>query len=447
MTYEQALEFWFGRINYEKRSPRLADLKLDRMQALLDLLGRPHVGMPVIHIAGSKGKGSTAAMLAEVLHKAGYRTGLFTSPHLHQVEERIQVEGCPISQEDLTTHMERIQSAVLSLDAHHPKFAGATFFEIITALGFLHFVHKNVDVAVLEVGLGGRFDATNVCQPILTLITSIGFDHVQQLGNTLAKIAFEKAGITKPGCPALSGACLPEPREVIEQICRERKAPLRQLRSDFDYTYEPGQISGQNETLPCVQIRTERQIWPAMILKLFGEHQATNAALVVAAVEELRQQGWVISDNHVAQGLAQVHWPARFEVLNRQPLVIIDCAHNVASAQAFLDTLQTTVIPSAKRYLLFASSHDKDVPGMLRLLLPHFDHVFLTRYHNNPRFVPPEQLARIVEKTGSASFTVRASSQDTWQQVQALAGPDDLICITGSVFLAGEIRPYLMQEE
>src|SRR5262245_3062550 len=199
MTYEEALRYWFGRVNYEQRSPRPSDLKLDRMRALLERLGNPQRRLRVVHVAGSKGKGSTSAMLAAVLQHAGHRTGLFTSPHLARVEERIQVNGAPVSPEELAVLMADVRPAGEALDARKPPEAvGVTFFEIATALGLLHFVRRRVEVAVLEVGLGGRFDATNVCLPRVAVITSISYDHVQQLGPTLANIATEKAGIVKP---------------------------------------------------------------------------------------------------------------------------------------------------------------------------------------------------------------------------------------------------------
>src|SRR5439155_2878687 len=205
MTYDEAIDFWFGRVNYEQRSPQPSDLKLDRMRTLLDLLGRPQDALRIVHIAGSKGKGSTSAMLASVLGRAGYRTGLFTSPHLTITEERIQVDGEPISRAELGALMADVRPCVEWMDHRRaPDAVGVTFFEIATALGLLHFARRRVGVAVLEVGLGGRFDSTNVCRPLVAIITSISYDHTQQLGNTLQRIAMEKAGIVKAGRPVLS---------------------------------------------------------------------------------------------------------------------------------------------------------------------------------------------------------------------------------------------------
>lgn len=443
--YEQALAFWFGRINYEQRAPKPGDFKLDRMRALLGLLGNPQQQLRIVHVAGSKGKGSSSAMLAAILRRAGYRTGLFTSPHLCRVEERFQIDGEVIAEDAFTHFMNEVRPAVESLDNQRGKGAGPTFFEVATALGFLYFARRQVDVAVLEVGLGGRFDSTNVCNPLVALITSISLDHTQMLGDRLSSIAMEKAGIVKPGRPTISGVTAPAAREVIESICRERQSPLRQLDVDFRFHYEPGQVTAHSERRPRVTITTDRQTWPAMELGLFGEHQAANAAVVVACVEQLRSDGLRIPDAAVAEGLAQVQWPARLEVVSRQPLVVLDCAHNVASAQALADTLRES-FPSTRRLLVFAVSNDKDFAGMLHILTPLFAKIFLTRYRENPRSVPPEQLADLMRRDSDLPCSVHALPAEAWQAARALAEPHDLICVTGSVFLAGELRPLILHE-
>jgi dihydrofolate synthase/folylpolyglutamate synthase len=440
MTHERALAFWYGRINYELRPPRPGDLKLDRMRALLRALGDPQDRLRIVHVAGSKGKGSTSAMLASVLGRAGYHTGLFTSPHLTRVEERFQVDGVPITAEEFTALIAEIRPAVQELD-RQPDGAAVTFFEIATALGFLHFVRRRVDLAVIEVGLGGRFDSTNVCLPRVAVITSISLDHTQQLGDRLSSIAMEKAGIIKPGRPAVSGATDPAARAVIEETARRRRAPLRQLGVEFRYRYEPGCMEPWRP--PRVQVFTERRTWPVAQLGLLGEHQAANAAVAVACVEELQADGLCIPDDAVTAGLAAVSWPARLEVVGRRPLVVLDCAHNVASAQALVDTLGASLPPvrrGEQRLLVFAASSDKDLPGMLRLLAPQFARVFLTRYGNSPRSAPPEQLARMLAAAADVPHAVCPTALDAWQQARAVAGPEDLICITGSVFLAGELR-------
>jgi dihydrofolate synthase/folylpolyglutamate synthase len=439
LSYDEALAFWYGRINYEQRSPKPADLKLDRMRALMRLLGDPQKRLRIVHVAGSKGKGSTAAMLAAILTRAGYRTGLFTSPHLSGVEERIQIDGRPITADELTVLLSDVRAALASSPGLEP-----TFFEVATALGFLHFWRRRADAAVIEVGLGGRFDSTNVCRPALAVITSISYDHTQQLGDHLASIAAEKAGIIKPGRPVISGATAPEARAVIERVARECRAPLRQLGADFRYEYLPGRVTAETTVWPRMRLAVggpRCRGW--MELGLLGEHQAANAAVAVTAVEGLRAQGWPIGDAAVAAGLAGVRWPARMEVVGRRPLVVLDCAHNVASAEALVETLRST-FPPARRWLIFAGSGDKDLAGMFRVLARHFAHAFLTRYAGSARGMPAEELAALLRRTVDLPHTVCATARGAWHAARAQARPDDLICITGSVFLAGELRPELV---
>jgi dihydrofolate synthase/folylpolyglutamate synthase len=451
---ESALAFWFGRINYEQRTPRPSDLKLERMQALLARLGNPHDGLRIVHVAGSKGKGSTSAMIASVLRRAGHRTGLFTSPHLDRVEERIQVDDEPISGPELTSLLHEVREAVEALDRDGPAHLGAvTFFEVATAVGFLHFARRRVDAAVVEVGLGGRFDSTNVCRPLLSVITSISFDHTRQLGNRLSQIAREKAGIVKSGRPVLSGARGEEACRVIEAVCRERSVPLRRLGAEVRYRHEPGEITADTLRLPRVQVETDRQSWPALRLGLWGDHQAANAALAVAAVEHLRDEGFRIDGRAVAGGLAGVRWPARLEVLGRRPMVVLDCAHNVASAQALVDTLRASFPahgpgPAAggKRLLVFAGSSDKDLAGMMRVLEPCFHHIYLTCFADSPRAAAPEQVAALLGGVGGVAWSIHPRAAEAWRAARAAAGPADLVCVTGSVFLAGELRPMLLGE-
>jgi dihydrofolate synthase/folylpolyglutamate synthase len=437
---DAARAFWYGLINYEQQPPRPDDLRLDRMRQLLARLGNPHRCLRIVHVAGSKGKGSTSAFLAAIFQRAGYRTGLFTSPHLVGDEERIQIDGVPISAAELTQILHDIHHAVASFPALTP-----TFFEVATAAGFLHFARRRAQAAVVEVGLGGRLDSTNVCRPRVAVITSISFDHMRQLGPTLARIAREKAGIVKRRIPTVSGATVPEAAEVIEAICRERGSPLWALTRELHYDYEPGEVAPEGDRPPLVRITTPLRTWPALELGLLGEHQAANAAVAVACVELLRREGWHLPDEAVAAGVRNVVWPARLEVVRREPLILLDCAHNVASARALVETLRTSFMlwPREKRSLLFAGSSDKDLAGMLTHFAPHFAHVFLTRYTHNPRAVPPENLVPHLVHPG-LSTSLHATPADTLAAALGRLGPDELLCITGSVFLAGEMRPLLV---
>lgn len=413
MTYDEALAFWYGRINYEVRSAQPGDLKLERMRALLRLLGDPHDRVRLIHVTGTKGKGSTCAMLAAILRAAGYRVGLFTSPHLEHVEERIQVDGEPITHAELATRMEEIAPAVRHLETGSAP--GLTFFEIGTTLGFLHFCYRRCDIAVIEVGLGGRFDSTNVCHPLVSVITNIGLDHTTQLGHTLEEIAFQKAGIIKRRVPVVSGVVQEGPHEVIRTIAAEMNAPLYEASHDA------------NRSVPA----------------LLGTHQIANAAVAAAIIERLRVAGMPIPESAIARGLATVRWPARIELVSRKPVVILDTAHNVPSVEALITTLRETFPVSGRRSIIFAVSSDKQYPEILRLLAGYFDHFHLTRY-GNPRCVPPEKLAAVLAQVAPGKpFTIYPTGAEAWMAVSSAAGENDLLCISGSVFLAGELRPVV----
>ena len=450
MTYDQAMHYWFGRVNYELTAPQADDLKLDRMRLLLDRLGEPQERFRIVHIAGSKGKGSTSAMLAALLQEANQRVGLFTSPHLQTVEERIQVDGVPITRAELTGLMVDIQAAAQAPapGENAPLDDRLTFFEIATALGLLYFARRGVDWAVLEVGLGGRFDSTNVCQPVVSIITSISFDHTQLLGNTHASIAYEKAGIIKPGRPVISGVVQPEAREVIERVSRQRGAPLWQRDVDFSFEHEPALIHGGRERWPRVRVRTWHGVGAWHELHLVGEHQAANAALAEATVAVLRQEGTSIADSAVARGLAGVRWPARLEIVGRRPLVLLDCAHNVASAQALAEALVASFpLPaSGRRRLIFAGNKDKDLAGMLRVLAPHIDQVFLTRFENNPRCVPPERLAEMLPPKLRGAAILCPSAAVALERAHHDSRPEDVLIAAGSVFLCGELRSLLVPD-
>lgn len=431
MTYDEATAFWYGRVNYEVRSATDADLKLERMRALLRLLGDPHDRLRIVHVTGTKGKGSTAAMVAGGLRAAGYRVGLFTSPHLVDVEERVRVDGVPISRPEFAARMAEIAAAVRHLDAG--PWPPPTFFEISTALGFSHFVCRRAEVAVVEVGLGGRFDSTNVCRPVVAVITCVGLDHTAQLGDTLEAIAYQKAGIIKPRVPVVSGETEPGPRAVIERVARETGSRLVQAGRDFGHDY----FSDGPDRVPHVRVSTARSA-ETFRLGLLGSHQAANAAVAVAALEVLRGAGFHLPDSAVAAGLANVDWPARIEVVARRPVVVLDCAHNVPSAEALVRTLRESVPVAGRKVVVFAVSADKQFSDMLRILAGYFDHFHLCRYGNNPRCVPPEKLADVLGERAPA--TVHPTAATAWAAARTAAGPDDLVCVTGSVFLAGELQ-------
>jgi len=491
--YSTALDFLLRRVNYERTLSmpyRTAEFKLERMRRLLSLVGDPHLGLKAVHIAGTKGKGSSAAMMAAILGSAGYRTGLYTSPHLERIEERIVIDGeiCPAG--DFAELAALVQPAVETLEAEAELQGGSgpTFFEVTTAMAFLHFARQRVDAAVLEVGLGGRLDSTNVCLSEVCLITNISFDHVKQLGNTLGAIAAEKAGIIKPGVPVVSGVVVPEPRDVIAARAADLGAPLLQRGVDYDFrspsTANHSPLTTHHsrsylESLDYYEPAGAPQ--PALCdlrLNLLGQHQAANAAGVVCAVNRLRDRGWSISGAAIYQGLASVRCPARMERVGSSPTVILDVAHNVASIAALVAVLRglrgtaiLAVTPRAgspchepvgsschrpagsmRKIAIFASSKDKDYAGMLRLVLSAFDVVILTQYINNPRAMEAEGLLKIAQQlrhdatAGRNQPVLHATVRpaDAWRLAKAGAATDDLICITGSFFLAAELRPLVL---
>jgi len=449
-SYEAALAFLFQRIDYERTLSvpyGAREFRLDRMRELLSRLGDPQQGLPIIHVAGTKGKGSTSAMIASVLSAAGYRTGLFSSPHLDRLEERMTVDGRLCSAEEFAALADVVRPITQEFDRagqqRHPPEPGPTYFELTLAMALVHFARSGAQAAVLEVGLGGRLDSTNVCQPAVSVITSISFDHMRQLGNTLAAIAREKAGIIKPGVPVISGATAAEPQAVIAETARHQRSPLVELGRDFDFDYAPPCDAGGPAAHGALRYRLasgdRQRTLDDLELGLLGRHQAANAAVALTVFDELIRQGWRIPESAIRRGLAEVRWPARVEIVARRPTVIVDAAHNVASIEALLATLDESFV-ARRRMLVFATTQEKEIEGMLARLLPRFDRVVLTQYQNNPRAVPPGELAAAAARLGYAPTAVCPDPAAAWDQVLAMAGEDDLACITGSFFIAAEMR-------
>lgn len=451
---QAAQRFLDERIDYERIEAVRYEarvFKLDRVRELFRRLGSPHLKVPVVHVAGTKGKGSTVAMIGAMLSAAGYRTGRFTSPHLDTIEERMAVDGQPCPAGELVELVDRLRPVVAAMDevaaAGDPRAQGPTYFEIATAMAIMHFVRCRVDVAVLEVGLGGRLDSTNVCRPLVSAITSISYDHTRQLGNTLESIAREKAGIIKSGVPVVSGVAEAAPREVIRGVCRRRGCRLAELGVDFEFDYRPprGLESGAGKgSLDFHDRRGGRQgSYQRLGLPLLGRHQASNAAVALAALGELRQTGWKIGEEAVRSGLASVVWPVRLELLARRPAVVCDAAHNLASVDALLQVLRES-FSVRRRLLVFGTTREKDARGMLQRLLPRFDEVIFTLYVDNPRAVPPEELRAIAAEQTGRRYRVCAGPTDAWKAVRSLAAAEDLICVTGSFFLAAEMRRQIL---
>ena len=431
-----------------ERQPTLAkNLSLAPVRRLLTALGNPHDSLFIIHVAGTKGKGSVAIMLEAILRQAGYRTGLFTSPHVSRYEERFQVNGKPMTTSTLAESFSRIREIIVSGEAGDDPVPSC--FDVATAAAFLCFQSSRVDVAIIEVGMGGRVDSTNICMPQISVITNISLDHTEQLGSTLSSIAAAKAGIIKAGRPTISGVTSEEARVVVEATCRERESGLCQLGVDFSYRYTPAQLDNSDSTLPRITVTTRNREWPEIPLNIPGEHQAANASIAVATIEKLQELGFRVSDEHVGEALSRVQCPARIEIVRRKPLVILDCAHTAESAQALLTTLQAsfprhmglTGDQAVQKMLIFGCSRDKHVDAMMSILAPHFDHIFLTQYARSSRCASQIRLESAVRASQVNASTVFTSDPaEAWKRAEHRAGIDDLICVTGSVFLAGEIR-------
>jgi dihydrofolate synthase/folylpolyglutamate synthase len=456
-AHQRASNFLLDRINYERVTELpygKRHMKLDRMRDLLNRLGNPDAGLPIVHVAGTKGKGSTSAMVAGILHAAGYEAGLFTSPHLEHIEERFVVNGVACPSGDLIALVEQLRPVVEQMDreAAVDGSLGPTYFELTTAIALMYFAQRKVDIAVLEVGLGGRLDSTNVCQPILTVITSISLDHTKQLGGTIEEIAAEKAGIIKPGVPVLCGPLKNGPRQVIAEIARQHGSRMIESSRDFTFDYRPpsnyerhgrlgrfdfsGDLGGEDAELTNIP------------LKMLGDHQAANAALAIAITAKLRRQGWSISSDAIRETFSQLVLPGRIELIRRQPAVVLDVAHNVAAVEALVKVL-ITCFSCKERTLVLAATKDKDVSGIVRVLVPYFQRIIVTEYHNNLRFVSTGKLGTLVreelaKQNRTATVVIEHSlPSEAWKTARQLTKPDELICVTGSFFIAAELRRLL----
>lgn len=442
--YRLTLDYLYSFVDYSlQKNFRYSPEKFDlgRMRLLMEKLGNPDRAYPIIHVAGTKGKGSVSALCASALLAAGYRVGLYTSPHLQDYAERIQINGRPIPHPDLISLVQAIKPYIESI----PELST---FEITTALAFLNFRHQEVDVGVIEVGLGGRLDATNVCHPLVTVITSVSYDHTQILGNSLAEIAAEKGGIIKPGVPVVIAPQKEEARLVLERIAREKGAPLIQVGRE--YLFAPFTHSLENQTLlvwpKSDQARVDEYIesggtqeWEPLRLTvpLLGYHQVENAATAYVALRIADQAGLRIAEEDIRLGFKRVVWPGRFEILQRYPPVIVDSAHNRDSALKLRLALDD-YFPGYPVILVFGASEDKDISGMFTELLPRVRQVVATR-SLHPRAIDPARLVEMAHQFGRPASAFE-SVEEALQEARRLAGGEVAILITGSIFLAAAAR-------
>lgn len=448
-AFVEALDYLYSFIDLEKRrQDRYLAAKMDasRPRRFLDALGSPYDQFPAIHIAGTKGKGSVAAMCAYVLRAAGYRVGLYTSPHLQDFRERIRI----LTPEDADG---RIPPAAFIQQINQIKtvisdFPDVTWFELLTAVAFLHFAQQKVDIAVVEVGLGGRLDATNVLTPLVSVITSLSIDHTKFLGNTLAEIAYEKGGIIKPGIPVITAPQPPEALNKIKEICAERQSPLTIVGQDWQF--KQGNVTNDgSQELIITQSPTNNYQLPTtdnrspitnFRLPLTGSHQLENATVALAALQEVRPYLPNLDATAGQKGLAGVQWPGRLQTLysgdEANPVLLVDCAHNPHSANALRAALEHRY-QYIRLVLIFGAPADKDIPGMLHHLLPLTSSV-ITTTANHTRSARPEDLARLCQQMGYDAVPTPDTAvalRLAWDKAQ----PGDLICVTGSIIVVGDL--------
>jgi dihydrofolate synthase/folylpolyglutamate synthase len=423
-AYNQALDYLYSFVDYSlKKSSELAkaDFNLDRMRELMAALGNPERKYAIIHVAGTKGKGSTSALIASALRANGYKTGLYTSPHLQDYVERIQIDGQPISHTGMVELVNQVKPAVNRI----PKL---TTFEITTAIGFLAFAQQKVEAAVVEVGLGGRLDATNVITPRVAVITSLSYDHMIVLGNTLTLIAGEKAGIIKPGIPVVSAPQVDEARAVLERVSAERNAPLTIVGREVRFEAGEHCLDGQSITIFTPEPLSLR-------IPLLGEHQAVNAATAYAA---LKASGLPISKDAIRKGFGEVSWPCRFEIVQREPPVILDSAHNPDSFEKLAQTLED-YFPGRPVILIFGSSEDKDMAGMLKPLKKQLSLVLATKAVH-PRATEPEKIIELATGLGMRAETASPVETALARALELAAGENKVILSAGSMFVTAEVK-------
>ena len=435
-NYQQALSYLLERTDYEKQTRlryNVTTFNLDRMVKLLSLLGNPHQKVQTVHIGGTKGKGSTATMLARMLEANDYVVGLYTSPHVVNLHERIAVNSEMITESEMRDLLNRIHDPVEKMAKTDPP----TFFEIMTALAFMHFVDKDVDIAIIETGLGGRLDSTNVIQPKLVGITSLSIDHQNQLGVTIDSIAEEKAGIFKRGVPAITVQQEPAAMQVLKMHALSIDAPLSVTGSDIDFShrFETSREHGPHTRI-CLTTPTSR--FEHLRVPLYGKHQAINCGLALAMLDKLKSFGYTIDNQKAADGLRKVSLAGRMEMIWNDPRILIDAAHNAASIKALIHAIGQH-IPYDSMVVIFGCNSDKDVRGMLEMLQYGADKVIFTR-SNSPKAMSPDDLAEMYTDICGKMCQTAVSLGPALQLAKSAVSKEDLICITGSFYLIGQAK-------
>ena len=418
---------------YRSQDPHFG---LERMEALLALRENPHLDCRVIHVAGTNGKGSTIATLSQLLRQAGLRIGVFTSPYLIHYNDQITINGEAISDQDLQTYLDSYQQ-LLEAEESRDIFQGLTEFEVMTAIAYDYFAHEELDYVIMEVGMGGRLDSTNICQPVLTAITSIGLDHVALLGPDLASIAREKAGIIKPGIPLVLGKLEAEASQVIEGIAIQKQAPITAYDRDYQVELEASCLSGQS-----FSYHSSKREKASYQVALLGHHQASNAALAISICDVLfeREGRELLSRELVDEALHQVVWPGRMEVVSQNPMILLDGAHNPHAVAPLIASLRE-LFPGQKKTILFTCIRTKALEEMLiqwqelensRLILTTFE---------DPRAYSQEEI-RAAAKNHQLEEVNWQEFLQNWQ-----AEGDELLIVTGSLYFLSQVRPYLLKTE
>ncbi len=433
MTYSDAIAYLESLIDYERTPAGAAAARLwnlDRMRGMLAQVGDPHVRLRCLHIAGTKGKGSTAAMATSVLLAAGFRVGLYSKPHLLTFRERIRIDRTLISEEEVAALTEELRPVLEATRAS--AFGPPSFFEAYTLMAFVYFARQGVDFAVIETGLGGRLDATNVISPLACALTRLGFDHMQELGDTLPQIAREKAGIIKPGLSVISAPQMPEAREVLEEVCLERGARLLVVGEEGAPQVEVHRSDLRGLELT---VRGRQHTYPRLTCPLVGDYQAENAAVAIGLVELLAEHGVSLSPEAVREGIASVRWPGRFQVVRRHPTLVLDGAHNEPGAAALAGAL-ASVFAGRRLILVLGVHRDKDAQTIARLLCPLADRVIVTA-DANPRALPADELQQLVfpHSRHTSGFTPVSLAL---QEALDAARRDDVVVVTGSLYVVGE---------
>ena len=451
MNYQEALAYLYSLSDYERGGPfsRNREENLSREATLLEHLGNPQQSYSSTLIAGTKGKGSTAVFIERVLRQAGLRTGLYTQPDLHTFRERMRVNGRLISEQEVGELVAQIRPVVESIEQQR-IFDTYNTYQVATALALLYFSRQHVQHAVLEVGLGGRLDATNVTRPLVSVITSISYDHMQVLGDTLTQIATEKAGIIKPGGVVVTSAQSPEALLAIAAMCQKQHASLVRVgpvESDLaheeveagllpaiSYSY---QLEKRSEERQQFTIWTSERAYTELAIPLAGQHQLENATAALATLDMLGKQGITWDETALRAGFLAVRWPARIEVIGHNPTIVVDGAHNADSMQKLLQALRT-LFTSHRLIVVLSTSRDKDLVGIVKAL-SDIDIVVLTRMMN-PRAATIEQLEEVfAEHAPQVKVYKAASTNQAMDLALDFAGTNDLICATGSLYIAGEV--------